>query len=336
MDTRFTPRPRRLYLTTDSELLGVSLTRGEISRYASPDRFTLVAELDDGFLAAGPSAVAVYGSDRAPLWVFRVPTTEPLPARSGAPHLSFGNDPTHPELSSFLSNGRWLFARLGERHLIALALHEKRVAWVLSADGTNGYRPVALPNALNFGPTFGASGRHLLVQLSDGRRRFVAAETGRVTTELDDRTAKVWWRHRPGEVEANMVLIPDGVGLVRMVDLSAGVEKWKHQVDGETSLTGDPPQVAAMGDTVLLAARRNHGVELDRLDPLDGRSLWTSGAAFIDADDATLAHADADSERIVIPVGDSLVAVALETGKTLWKAKLPDTSGAGGCGPAGA
>ena len=96
-------------------------------------------------------------------------------------------------------------------------------------------------------------------------------------------------------------------GLVRIIDLAAGIEKWKHRVDGESSLTGDPPQVAVWPDALLFAVRRNHGVELDRLNPADGESVWTGGPAFLDADDVTLANADADSERIIVPQGNSLV-----------------------------
>jgi hypothetical protein len=168
---------------------------------------------------------------------------------------------------------------------------------------------------------------HLLVQLSDGRRWMVATESGRIiaSTEPGDGTAKVWWRQRPVEVATNTVAFADRPGLVRIIDLATGIEKWKHQVDGESSLTGDPPQVAIWPDALLFAVRRNHGVDLDRLDPADGESVWTGGPAFLDANDVTLANADADSVRIIVPQGNSLVAISLETGRTLWQAELPET-----------
>lgn len=322
-----TAQPTRLFMTTDNELVAVSVAHGEVARFASPDRFTFAAELAEGFIAAGPTAVAVYGTEPTPRWVFRVPTTEPLPARPGMPFIFFGDDPNVPTLASFHLNGTWLIARLGERHLIALDLSGNRIVWVVSSDGTPGFHPIALPSTVRFGPSFGITSRHLLVQLSDGRRRLMDAETGMVSASSGtvERTSRVWWHHRPLELTANTVVIPDGAGLVRLVDVKVGVEKWKHDVEGESSLTGDPPQVAAWPDTLVLAARRNHGVELDRLDFLDGRSLWTGGAAFLDAGEVNLAHAAADSERIIMPVGDSLVAVSLESGKILWKANLPET-----------
>ena len=110
----------------------------------------------------------------------------------------------------------------------------------------------ALPNALRIGPTFGVIARNLLVQISDGRRWLIELETGRIapTKESGNRTSKVWWSQSPGELEANTVPIPDGAGLVRMVDLASGIERWRHQIEGESSLSGDPPQIAAWGDTI--------------------------------------------------------------------------------------
>jgi outer membrane protein assembly factor BamB len=155
----------------------------------------------------------------------------------------------------------------------------------------------------------------------------VGTEDGKIAEENEagDRTAKVWWRQRPVEIAANAVAVADRADLVRVVDLESGDTRWKHRLGGESSLTGDTPQVAVLPDALLLAVRRNHGVELDRLDPANGESVWTSGPAFLDADDVTLEHADADSELIVVPQGDSIAAISLETGRTLWRAELPET-----------
>ena len=80
-------RPSRLFVATAEELLAVPLKRGDLTRFASPDRFTCAAELGDGFVAAGPSAVAVYGLERTPQWVFRVPMTEVVPARPASAYV---------------------------------------------------------------------------------------------------------------------------------------------------------------------------------------------------------------------------------------------------------
>ncbi|MFO0823389.1 MAG: hypothetical protein U0792_09785 [Gemmataceae bacterium] len=63
-------------------------------------------------MAVGPLVVAVYASGRAPAWVFRVPTTEPLPARAGEFRLATDIEPPLAELNSFRLTGSWLIARL--------------------------------------------------------------------------------------------------------------------------------------------------------------------------------------------------------------------------------
>jgi hypothetical protein len=324
--------PKCLFATTATELLAISLAAGDDSRHDAADRFTHAADIHEGFVAAGPSAVAVYSHGQKPVWVFRVPTTDPLPARPGEFRLDSDGPARTTELSSFRLTGPWLVARLGERHLIALDLRGRRVAWVLGADGKPGFRPFAFPDATRFGPEFAATGRVVLVQLSDGRRYFVAAETGKVlgVPGFAAPTANVWWPHAPVEVELNRLPVTDGAGVVRMLNLVTGKAKWTHTVEGEASLTGDPPQVRAWGDAFLIAVRRNHGVELHRLDLADGKPVWRSGAAFLDADRVHLANADADADQFYVPVGNTLAAFAFKDGKSAWEVELPDPRGAGG------
>jgi hypothetical protein len=309
-------------------LLAVPLAGGDGSRYDASDGFTHAADLRDGFVAAGPSAVAVYGAGRAPEWVFRVPKTDPLPDRLGFRPCFDGPS---AELSSFRLAGSWLVARLGERHLIALDLRGRRVAWVLGAGGKAGFRPLAFPGATRFGPEFAVTGRFVVAQLSDGRRWFVAVETGRVADVpgVGVRTAQVWWPHAPVEVRADRLAVADGAGVVRVLDLAAGSVEWTHEAEGEASLAGEPPQVRAWGEALLVAVRRNHGVELVRLDPDEGTPAWRD-AAFLDADRVDLANADADAERVYVPAGNTLSAFNLKDGKSAWEAELPDVRGAGG------
>ena len=185
--------------------------------------------------------------------------------------LDFGLDLPLPELSSFRLIGAWLFARLGPRHLIAFDLDQKRVAWVLGADGHLGFRPIAFPEAPRFGPTFGTTAQYLLVQLSTGRRWLIHAESGKLleALEADTRTAKVWWQQVPEETDGK-VIVSDGPGLIRLLNPATGVVKWTHRAIGEASLTGEPPQVKFYCDPLLISVRRNHGVELTGLDPANG------------------------------------------------------------------
>lgn len=320
---------RNIYATTDAELLAISLDKGDSTRFEARDQFTHAAEVHDGFVVAGPFAVALYGSGRMPLWVFRIPTTVPLPRQPGLPHLILEGPETIPELSSFTVRGEWLFARWGERHLIAFDLIGRRIAWVLAANGQPGYQPFAFPNATRFEPVIGAAAQLLLVQLSDGQRWFVDAESGKRLPgrKGNDQTARVPWRLPPMEVKPGLVAISDGPGAIHLLDLARGRVAWTHEVESESSLAGPPPQVKTDREGLLVAVERNHGFELDRLDPADGTSLWPSGPAFLDAGDLNLANADSDAEQVVVPAGNRLVSICLKNGKYLWETKLPDIHG---------
>src|SRR5439155_4879576 len=94
-----------------------------------------------------------------------------------------------------------------------------------------------------------------------------------------DETARVPWPAPPVEVEPGRVAVADGPGLVRLIDLDTGKAASLYAADGSSSLAGDPPQVRAWGGAVLVAVRRNYGVELDRVGP----GGWRGGPAFLDA-----------------------------------------------------
>ena len=321
--------PKRLFAAGPHVVLAVPLDRSAGTEHAPADAFTHAADLRDGFVAAGPFAVAVYGPAREALWVFRVPVTECLP--DGAPpfRVRCDGEPDRPHLSSFVLAGPWLLARIGEHHLIALDLDARRVAWVLGATGRAGYEPAQFPGAARFGPHFAVSGQFVVVQLSDGRRWFVKLDTGRPVAlpALGERTARVWWPHAPAGVGASLALA-DGPGLVRLVQLGGRV-KWAYEVDRDDGLTGEPAQVRAWDGMVLVAVRRNDGVEIERVNPAGGKRVW-SDSAFVDADRIDLLAADADADRAYIPAANKLLALTLASGKTAWEADLPDARGTRG------
>jgi len=141
------------------------------------------------------------------------------------------------------------------------------------------------------------------------------------------KTAAVSWPQSPAEVDANRLAVADGPGLVRFVNLATGRAKCAYEAEGESSLAGDPPQVRVWGDAVFVAVRRNYGVELDRVEPADGTSAWGRGPAFLDAFRVDLSAADADSQRVYVPVGNKLAAFGLGDGKPAWEADLPAARG---------
>ncbi|MDB5309808.1 MAG: outer rane biosis protein BamB, partial [Gemmataceae bacterium] len=333
--------PRNVFAATARVLVAVPFDQSDTTTHPAADVFTHAADIPDGFVAAGPFAVAVYGGGRDPVWVFRVPDTDPLPGRVPRPAVRTGESRPPPHLSSFVLAGEWLLTRLGEHHLLALDLKGRRVVWVLGAHGRPRFEPVLFPTAPRFEPYFYVGGRLVVVQLSDGRRWMIQITTGRVWDDAGttfekavpagygEKTARVPWAHPPVEIAGNRIAFSDGPGLVRVDKVVAGrfVKWWVYEADGESSLAGDPPQVRGWEEVVLVAVRRNHGVELDRPDATDGRSMWTGGPVFLDASRVDLGAADADPLRVFVPAGGKLFALALDDGKVVWEAALPDAAG---------
>ncbi len=159
----------------------------------------------------------------------------------------------------------------------------------------------------------------------------IDAATGRVQPQRtristgdrsDDRgqpTAMVPWVHPPVELDDNRFAFADGTGLVRLLDLDTDRVKWTYAVEGESSLAGESPQVRRWGEAILVAVRRNYGVELDRIESFDGSSVWR-GPVFIDAAQVNLGSTDADFSQVYVPAEGKIVAHSLEDGKRLWEA----------------
>lgn len=322
--------PKNIYLTTTSELHTVSRANGTETRHRAVALFTHVAETFDGFIVAGPYTIAIYGSDPTPVWVFHVPTTDPLPSRSGEFRMYTDGTVLQPELSSFQICSTWLVARLGERYLIAFDLHNRRVAWVLGTDGRSHISAAYYPDALRFGSAFFMNARFIAVQLSDGRMWFVRTETGRVldVPGFGKQTVRLWWTLPPALVGTNHLAVADNPGAIRLLSLISGRVVWTHfDEKRESSLTGEPPQIRVCKDVLLVAISRNHGVEVDRLNLENGKSEWKNGAVFLDIDRLNLADADFDADRVYLTIGDAVIAIELKTGEKAWEAKLPDLHG---------
>jgi outer membrane protein assembly factor BamB len=319
---------KHMFAAGPKALLAIPLDRRAVANFVAADMFSHAADLRSGFVAAGPFAVAVYGTGREPLWVFRVPDTERLP--DGAPfRFRRADESDAPHLSSFVLAGPWLLARVGESHLIALDLDAQRVSWVLNSAGRAGFEAGRFGGAPRFRPRFAVHGKFVVAQLSDGRRWFIDLRTGRPVVQpgLGDHTARGPWPHAPLAFDGRL-LLADGPGLVRLVELGGRV-KWAFEAERDDGLTGEPAQVWARGDVVLIAVRRNNGVEIERAGASDGKATWSRGPAFADADRIDLTAAVADTERAYVPVANKLLALALATGKTAWEVELPGASAAG-------
>jgi outer membrane protein assembly factor BamB len=332
---------RGIYLSTSTELLVYSLAKGEQTRYQAVAEFTHVEEMPEGFIAAGPFSIAAYGKARTPSWVFRVPVADLLPSRLGEYRMYTDDVTLQPELSAFHFCDSWLVARLGERHLIAFDLHNRRVAWVLSTNGKqlqsakrkDGFHPTTFPEEPRFGTEFFMNSRFIVVQLSDGQRWIIRTEKGDVLNvpSLGEDTARVKWILPPASIATKYLAVADGPAMIRLLNLSTGQIKWSTCEERRvSSLAGDPAQLRCWDELLLVAIRRNHGVELDRIALSNGKSLWAEGAAFLDTPFLRLDDADADSDRVYLPVGNALVAIDLKSGKVAWEAELPDLQGVPG------
>jgi outer membrane protein assembly factor BamB len=316
--------PKRIFVGGPRVVVGVPLDQGEPGEYAPADLFTHAADLQTGFVAAGPRAVALYGADREPLWVFRIPATDPLPGAESAFRIRCGCELTGPFLSGFVLAGPWLFVRVGEHHLIALDLPARRVAWVLNTSGRSAYEPAQFPGAARFGPHLAVCGKYLVAQRSDGKRWFVDLRTGKpvILPALGEHTTQVDWVRAPLNLGAGRLLVSDGPGLVRFLQFGGRV-KWAFETDRDEGLTGEPAQVWARDDVLLVAVQRNHGVEIDRVGSSTGKSVWAD-PAFADADRIDLAAADIDADRVYVPAANKLQALTLSSGKVAWEVDLPD------------
>jgi outer membrane protein assembly factor BamB len=330
-----------LFAATPEHVIAVPVAGGEPRRVAAADQITHAADLGAGFVAAGPFAVAVYGAGREPEWVFRVPDPEPLPDSPGGVPFRTGDPPPRPMLSSFTLAGNWLLARLGEHHLVGLDLAGRRVGWVLGGHGRAGYEPLLLPGVPSFGPHLYAAGPVAAVQLSDGRRWFVNVATGRVCdhggkslagsvpTGHGERTAGAWWAAPPAGVKGGRIACSDGPGLVNLVSPELDKTLWTHELSGESSLSGEPPQARLLAGRVYVLSRRNHGCELEQLVPQDASPVWTE-PAFLDAGRLDIAALDADADRVYAPAGGKLTALDVGDGSVMWTAALPKLHGAAG------
>ncbi|MBY0512938.1 MAG: hypothetical protein K2P78_03390 [Gemmataceae bacterium] len=320
-----------VFAVAGPDLLAISHDGTTVTSHPSPGTVTHAADTPGGFVVAGPGVVAVYAAGRDPVWTFRVPDPGPLPDHPGKLPVRIGAGTGEDTLSAFVLAGSWLFARLGEHHLLALDLATQHVAWVLGSNGGPQYEPVVWPGRPRFEPRYGVVAGRLLVQLSDGRRWFIDAASGRVTgcdgEEIEGPvppgygapTAPTPWASAPTLIGRHRIAVADGPGLVRLIDTESGEWSVGYAADGPSSLTGASSQIGAFNGRALVAVYRSHGVELDRL----ASAPWHDGPAYIDAARIDLAHACADADRVYLPVGNRVCAVAWRDGHMAWDVELP-------------
>ena len=275
----------------------------------------------DALLVAGPRGIGAFRlRDGTPHWHVLVPDTDPLPAGEGRPvPRSAGLPPAVPELSGFAVDGDRLVARLGPHHLIGLDLRTGRAAWVLDAGGRKRYVPFAADPEPRFSPGFALVGNRVVAKTSTGRRIEVVASSGTLRRESVDLLAP--WDTSPAAF-AGHVIAADGPGTVRAFAPDLRAAEWTYLAGGDTSLAGRSPAVRLFGEMLVAAIVRNHGIEIAKLHPANGRPAWGDRTAFLPVSDIDLSLADSDGSNLYLPAEGRLTAVRLEDGRAAWTTDL--------------
>jgi outer membrane protein assembly factor BamB len=216
--------------------------------------------------------------------------------------------------SRFACNDRLLFFMLDDRLLLALEARSGKVAWSFWAPGGK-LRP--MESGGRFTPHYAAGERFVLVQTTAGRRLTLNSQDGR---PLHEAAVPTPWHRPPLALDERRFVLADEAGGVQLLDAESGRLLWTHHPLGYTSLTGAAPQTFGDKITLLALVPRNIGPDLVRLDPLDGKALWTV-AALSDEFDASTAAFDASAVYFVCK--GTLQARALADGRLLWQKKLP-------------
>ena len=231
--------------------------------------------------------------------------------------------------------GSWLFARVGDHHLIALDLAPARSAWVLGSHGRPRFDPFPVPRrsavraALRRRPA-----RLLIVQLSDGRRWTIAPTPARVTASArraDGAGARGTARRREiADGSGSRSATAPGLVAAARPRRPAG-RQWAVDAGGDASLTGDPPQVRAWGD----GAGRRRPAEPRRRDgprsTADGRCCGPTAAGVPRRRPRSTCRPPTPTRTTCTsrPSG-VLIALDLADGKPAWEAELPGRTVRGG------
>jgi outer membrane protein assembly factor BamB len=289
-----------------------------------PDGLTVThaAVVDDAILATGArGAVRLARADGRIRWAFRLPDTDPLPARGPRPIPRSADVPTtRPGLSDFALAGSRLIARLGEHHMLALDTDSGQVAWLIDSFRDAKYTPFPLPTAPRFARPFFADGQAVIVHRSTGQRWSIQPETGGVSRIAA--SSLVPWDGPPVRIDSRLIAVPDGPARVRAIDPDHSQVLWSYDAGRPASLTGRPPQLRPVPAGLLVAVSRNYGIEIDRLLGVGGARSWRDGPAFIPAGEVDLATADTDFVNILIPAEGRLTALRLKDGRAAWTTDL--------------
>jgi outer membrane protein assembly factor BamB len=207
----------------------------------------------------------------------------------------------------------------GEHHLVRLDA-TGHPAWHLDSLKRPREWPSVIDAAPRFGPHLLADAGRIVAQTTAARRLLIDAGNGRVID--DEPTAHRPWAAPPVRL-GDRILAADGPGLVTAFDPDTGRPDWRFDAGREASLSGEAARPFAADGKAFAGVVRNHGVEIDRLDPHDGHRVWPAGPPLLPAGDLDPLAPDADADTLFVPLSDRLVGLRLDTGRERWSAPLP-------------
>lgn len=223
-------------------------------------------------------------------------------------------------LSAFQLSAGKLFCLVNERRLLAVDAERGWPLWARWAPGG----PFALPDG-RFGSTFKAAGDRLLIQNAAGYAWLLDSASGRTIYDMPAPEAP--WSGPPLILSGGRWCVVESATRIVARDGATGKEIWRHDIGGQTTLTGEPPLLAGGGDVLLMVSATNLGQEVQRLDVLDGKPRWPHS---IRLPEARIDFADwgLDAAALYIARAGTLAAWSLRDGSALWETRLGGPHGA--------
>lgn len=225
--------------------------------------------------------------------------------------MASGHEPAS-KLTSFDFNSSMLSLRYGERILASLNLSE----------GVGSTLLVPTSSTAGFHPTFSGKGGYILAQLTNSRM-LVRGPLDQPLREYP--ASRKPWPEPPTHLGGDRFLVPDDNALV-LFDARTGKTLARHTLPNTNALAGELPRVRVHQDHVLVIARHNHGVELDRLQLADLKLAWQRPSLYVGRELSDVVFV---GDRLVVAADGALTAYFWATGERVWDAPLPETPGSG-------
>ncbi len=205
----------------------------------------------------------------------------------------------------------------GGHTLVALHRATGATAWVLNAKNERRELVYAIESMPAF-VRLACFGDRIVAQRSDGTRWLLDTRYGAHLRE--DPTIDRPWRGPPAALDGDAIALVDGPNRIARLRSDGRVE-WTAMLGSESSLTGEPAEVRKLDQRLFVIVRRNHGSEIECLDPRDGERAWVAPILVT----GTPVEADAlalDRRHLLVATRELLVAFRRDTGRAAWSRPL--------------